>query len=182
MIMNAQKLRAAINKGAIDAPHSAVGPASVDLTLGSTFWIAKKPNILQRIFGKKLLVIPGRGIGPQMRPVINDVILAPGDTCICATHEYIKLPDWLVGEIRLKSTAGRCFLGHQLAVWIDPGFEGRITLELTNNNKYQPIQLRAGDSVAQLILDTIDYTDTPYRGRYQGDNGPRLAKGMLDAT
>jgi dCTP deaminase len=182
MIMNSQKLRAAIDKGAIDAPYSAVGPASVDLTLGHTFYVEKKPNLFNRLFGRVDLVEPGRGIGPNMRPVLNEVVLQPGDTCICATHEWISLPDWLVGEIRLKSTAGRCFLGHQLAVWIDPGFVGRITLELVNNNRYQSIKLRAGDSVAQLILDTMDRTDTPYRGRYQGDNGPRQAKAVRDAA
>ena len=182
MIMNAQKLRAAIDKGAIDAPYSAVGPASIDLTLGHTFYVEQKPSWIRRLLGRVSVVEPGRGIGPNMYPVLNEVVLQPGETCICATHEWISLPDWLVGEIRLKSTAGRCFLGHQLAVWIDPGFCGRITLELVNNNRFQPLKLRSGDSVAQLILDTMDRTDKPYSGRYQGDNGPRQAKEMRNAT
>ncbi len=176
MILNAQKLRRAIKNQTVEAPFEHVNPASIDLTLGAFFRKEKRPSLWHRITRKWGMVIPGDGIGPQVETYRNEVVLQPGETCLAFAHEWVNLPAWMTGEIRLKSTAGRCFVGHQLAVWIDPGFTGRITLELRNDNQYHAIKLRAGDRIVQLILDSIEETDTPYRGKYQGDNGVQTAK------
>jgi len=67
----------------------------------------------------------------------------------------------------------------QNAGWVDPGFEGKITLELYNANNF-PIELEAGRRICQLVFGTMDATAlSPYRGKYQGQTksvGSRVFK------
>jgi len=67
-----------------------------------------------------------------------------------------------------RSSIGRIGLFIQNAGWIDPGFEGRITLELYNASSL-PIKLQAGKRICQLVFCTMDQkAENPYQGKYQG--------------
>ena len=58
----------------------------------------------------------------------------------------------------------------QNAGWVDPGFEGKITLELYNANSL-PIKLQAGRRISQLVFCLMDQaSEKPYHGKYQGQN------------
>ena len=85
--------------------------------------------------------------------------------------EYFKLPINITAFVEGRSSLGRMGLFIQNAGWVDPGFEGEITLELYNANRCA-IELQAGRRVGQLVFATM--TDVPnniYRGKYQGQQG-----------
>lgn len=116
----------------------------------------------------------------------------PGDFILAATLETLNIPTFLACELRLKSTVARIGIGHALAVWIDPGFRGQITMELTIDGNV-PIVMQAGDIIAQLIfqpvckimdrltgqlndLAELSHVQEPYAGRYQDQIGVTEAR------
>jgi len=78
-----------------------------------------------------------------------------------------------------RSSIGRMGLFIQNAGWVDPGFEGMITLELYNANSL-PIKLQAGRRIGQFVIcEMTTPADEPYNGKYQGQNktiGSRVFK------
>lgn len=97
-------------------------------------------------------------------------VLHPGEFVLGVTEEVVHIPNNVVARIEGKSSIGRLGLAiHVTAGFIDPGFHGRITLEMVNLNKL-PIILRAGRLVAQLSFQYMTASARkPYAGRYQGD-------------
>jgi dCTP deaminase len=155
-------LELGIVKGALDIN---VGPASLDVHLGDEFRVEAKRGIAED------MVIPAVGTGPYMTRMSNFVELMPGEFCLAATREWVDLPDDISCEFRLRSTVARCGLGHALAVWVDPGFSGNITLELKNELKHHISVLNAGDRVGQLIFHRHAKTNRPYAGAYAASRG-----------
>src|SRR3954454_14218778 len=105
-------------------------------------------------------------------------ILHPGEFVLGATLERLGLPDDLVARLDGKSSLGRLGLQvHSTAGLADPGFEGQITLELSNVASL-PITIYPGMRVAQLVFERLTTpADRPYgHGRlgskYQGQTGP----------
>ncbi len=106
------------------------------------------------------------------------LVVDPGDFFLGHTLERVRIGTALVARIEGKSSYGR--LGsqvHSTAGWIDPGFEGQITLEISNNSP-MPYRLHAGVVVCQLALMRLEgHVERPYgpaRGsKYQGQTGPR---------
>jgi len=87
---------------------------------------------------------------------------------LATTREYIKLPRDLTAFVEGRSSIGRIGLFIQNAGWVDPGFEGNITLELYNANSL-PIKLKAGRRVCQLVFCKMDQAAAQsYNGKYQG--------------
>lgn len=160
MILAYQELIQLIRGGVIEAPESAVGPSSVDVTLGCEFKIEEQ--------GYEN-VIPGI-IFPRLRGVITERLdLEPGEFCLAHIREKVNLPADISAEFRLTSTEARCGIQHALAVWADCGWSGRLTLELSNALKYHSIRLSEGMRIGQLIFHKHAVSDAPYKGRYQGD-------------
>ena len=96
------------------------------------------------------------------------ITLPPHSFLLATTMEYVKLPNDLTAFVEGRSSVGRMGLFIQNAGWVDPGFEGQITLELYNANSL-PIQLQAGRRICQLVFCKMDQaTPNPYRGKYQG--------------
>lgn len=99
----------------------------------------------------------------------GDFVIHPGEAVLAQTEEVIRVPDHLVARIEGKSSLGRLFLIIHMAGYIDPGFEGVITLEMANFLGV-PIVMRPGRPIAQLSFSRMSgVPDHPYRGRYQGD-------------
>ena len=91
---------------------------------------------------------------------------------LASTMEYIKLPADVTAFVEGRSSIGRIGLFVENAGWVDPGFEGELTLELFNANR-QPIRLQAGRRICQLVFSRMDQpTSAPYRGKYQGQRKP----------
>jgi dCTP deaminase len=137
---------------------SQVQPASIDLRLGTHF-LTINENITPMIS----LDEPA-----EYREINQDVIIIPPHSFILGTTmEYINLPNNITAFVEGRSSIGRLGLFIQNAGWVDPGFEGQITLELYNANRV-PIQLKAGRRICQLVLASLDKETTPYLGKYCG--------------
>jgi dCTP deaminase len=105
-------------------------------------------------------------------------ILHPGEFVLASTYEVITLPDDVASRLEGKSSLGRLgLLTHSTAGFIDPGFSGHITLELSNVANL-PITLWPGMKIGQLcILRLTSPSERPYGSsgvgsKYQGQRGP----------
>ncbi|TAK70178.1 MAG: dCTP deaminase [Actinomycetota bacterium] len=105
-------------------------------------------------------------------------ILHPGEFALASTYEVITLPDDVAGRLEGKSSLGRLgLLTHSTAGFIDPGFSGHVTLELSNVATL-PIKLWPGMKIGQLCLFQLSsaaehpYGSAVYGSRYQGQRGP----------
>jgi len=103
--------------------------------------------------------------------------LGPGRFVLGTTQERVGLPGWLLARIEGKSSLGRLgLMVHVTAGFIDPGFEGRVTLELANLSPL-PILLWPGMKICQLSVAQLDqpalrpYGHPELKSRYQGQQG-----------
>ncbi|HEY5200567.1 MAG TPA: dCTP deaminase [Acidothermaceae bacterium] len=114
-----------------------------------------------------------------VEPAVDEpFILHPGEFVLASTYEVITLPDDVAGRLEGKSSLGRLgLLTHSTAGWIDPGFSGHVTLELSNVATL-PIKLWPGMKIGQLCLfrtsspSEFPYGSSVYGSRYQGQRGP----------
>ena len=107
-------------------------------------------------------------------------LLLPGQFVLASTMEYFSLSEDLTAFVEGRSSIGRLGLFIQNAGWVDPGFEGEITLELFNASKYA-IELQAGRRIGQLVFAQMDRPALhPYRGKYQGQRGATGSRIYLD--
>ena len=111
--------------------------------------------------------------------VADSIVLFPGEVILASTNEYLKMPRDVVADLKLKSSLGRLWLNHSLSGWIDPNFQGQVTLELQNLGPY-PRTLTAGMRIAQLVFFGMESPpEVAYgeggRGHYQGQRGATKA-------
>ena len=113
-------------------------------------------------------------------------VLHPGEFVLGSTLEILTLPDDLAGRLEGKSSLGRLgLLTHSTAGFIDPGFTGHITLELSNVANL-PITLWPGMKIGQLCLFRLSsaaehpYGSSVYGSRYQGQRGPTPSRSYLN--
>jgi dCTP deaminase len=112
-------------------------------------------------------------------------VLHPGEFVLGSTLEILSLPDDLAGRLEGKSSLGRLgLLTHSTAGFIDPGFSGHITLELSNVANL-PITLWPGMKIGQLCLFRLSsaaefpYGSSVYGSRYQGQRGPTPSRSYM---
>lgn len=105
-----------------------------------------------------------------------EVTLWPGDFILASTIERFRMPLDLTGIVHDKSTWARRGLAVQNTV-IEPGWEGWLTLELTNHGR-QPLKIQREVGIAQILFHLMDEpTQLPYEGKYQAqERGPVSAK------
>ncbi len=113
-------------------------------------------------------------------------VLHPGEFVLGSTYEIVTLPDDIAGRLEGKSSLGRLgLLTHSTAGFIDPGFSGHITLELSNVANL-PILLYPGMKIGQLCLFRLSsaaehpYGSEKYGSRYQGQRGPTPSKSFAN--
>jgi len=113
-------------------------------------------------------------------------VLHPGEFVLGSTLEVCSLPDDLAGRLEGKSSLGRLgLLTHSTAGFIDPGFTGHITLELSNVANL-PITLWPGMKIGQLCLIRLSsaaehpYGSAAAGSHYQGQRGPTPSKAYLN--
>jgi len=141
--------------GVIPFEYENVNPASIDLRIGK--------NILDLRTGTE-------------KEIEDHVVfeIVPGDAILATTVEYIKMPIDCCGVLYLKSSIARSGLDHALAGFVDPGFEGELTMEL---HSHRPVNLGAGQRIIQLVLYRMELCPSkPYSGRYQYQVGPTQAR------
>ncbi|MFI7134879.1 dCTP deaminase [Nonomuraea sp. NPDC050153] len=113
-------------------------------------------------------------------------ILHPGEFVLASTYEVVTLPDDLASRLEGKSSLGRLgLLTHSTAGFIDPGFSGHVTLELSNVATL-PIKLWPGMKIGQLCVFRLSspaehpYGSEKYGSRYQGQRGPTPSRSFRD--
>jgi dCTP deaminase len=113
-------------------------------------------------------------------------VLHPGEFVLGSTFEVVSLPDDVAGRLEGKSSLGRLgLLTHSTAGFIDPGFSGHVTLELSNVANL-PIMLYPGMKIGQLCLFRLSspaehpYGSEKYGSRYQGQRGPTPSRSFAN--
>lgn len=136
-----------------------IQPASIDCRLDRHFLVVEDRNMHMIDLNSEVLYREYEG---------DTITIPPHSFLLATTMEYIKLPNDLTAFVEGRSSIGRIGLFIQNAGWVDPGFEGQITLELYNANSL-PIRLEAGRRICQLVFCRMDQAAlSPYRGKYQG--------------
>lgn len=160
-------------------------PCSYDVTLSDEFKIYTKKqyqyepdayiDIAERRIGSGLSV---ETIDKHI--LVDGLRLEPGAFVIGSTNEYVHIPYDVAARFEGKSTNGRFGLTtHITAGFIDPGFEGNITLEIRNDNTV-PLILKPGMRIGQLCFYQLDHpVYKPYgskglKSHYQGQTGPTI--------
>ena len=136
-----------------------VQPASVDLRLGGSF----------RVFhNHRAAAIDLRDPPTNLTEEVviagdEPFVIHPGEFALGRTQEYVEIPDDIVSRIEGKSSLGRLgLIVHATAGFVDPGFKGTLTLEITNLTRV-PIKLYAGLPIAQLSFMALDApAERPY--------------------
>ncbi|GII85302.1 dCTP deaminase [Sphaerisporangium siamense] len=185
MLLSDGDIRAEIKAGRVRIdPFDAtmIQPSSVDVRLDRYFRVFENhryPHIDPSIEQAELtrLVVPEGE---------DAFILHPGEFVLASTYEVIGLPDDIAGRLEGKSSLGRLgLLTHSTAGFIDPGFEGHVTLELSNVATL-PIKLWPGMKIGQLCMFRLSspaehpYGSARYGSRYQGQRGPTPSRSFLN--
>src|SRR3954469_14795890 len=152
-----------------------VQPASIDIRLGDSF----------RVFHNHR--VTAIDLRDPPRHLTEEVVVAegepfaihPGEFVLGRTLEHVVIPDDVVARIEGKSSIGRLgLIVHATAGFVDPGFTGTLTLEITNLTRV-PIKLYAGKPIAQLSFMALDApAQRPYGHRELGSH----YQGQLEAT
>ena len=113
-------------------------------------------------------------------------IIHPNEFALATTLEYVKIPDDLVARVEGRSSMGRLGVTmHVTAGFIDPGFEGNITLEISNIGA-MPVALYPGQRVCQIVFETMTTpSEIPYghpdrNSKYMGQTSPESSRIKLD--
>ncbi len=190
-LLNDKKIREYIRKGIIKVEpfdEKLIGPASLDVRLGYRFRIFKNRNIealdpkdykenLVHVIEKEDEIIKEYTYSTVIILKDNNkpFIIHPGEFILASVYEYIKLPDFIAAQIQGRSSFARLgLIIHTSAGWIDPGYEGHLTLEIVNVNKV-PIKLYPEMRIAQLqFFELEEPCELDYKrkgGKYIGELG-----------
>ena len=82
-------------------------------------------------------------------------IVKPKQFILASTEEIVTIPPNLCAQVVLRSSAARAGWNHALAGWIDPGFSGQITLELTNQRQLADLEVHTGQRLLQLVVHQL---------------------------
>lgn len=135
-----------------------IQPASVDLRLGTHFLEIDHPkdqplNLNEMVSYKSIYS--------------STFVIPPYGFVLATTKECIELPIQFTAFVEGRSSVGRTGLFIQNAGWVDPGFQGKITLELFNANSF-PLSLEEGLRICQLVIARTDKEPSKgYTGKYQ---------------
>ena len=177
MLLSDRDIRAEVESGRVVLdPYDPVmiQPSSIDVRLDRFF----------RLFDNhKYPVIDPAQDQPDLTRLVevegdDPFVLHPGEFVLGSTYETVSLPDDIAARLEGKSSLGRLgLLTHSTAGFIDPGFTGHVTLELSNVATL-PIILWPGMKIGQLCFFRLSspsefpYGSERYGSRYQGQRGP----------
>lgn len=185
MLLSDRDIRAQIDTGRVQVEPFDTGmiqPSSIDVRMDRFFRVFENhkysvidPSVEQGELTREVEVAPNEFF-----------ILHPGEFVLASTYEIITLPDDIAGRLEGKSSLGRLgLLTHSTAGFIDPGFSGHITLELSNVANL-PVKLFPGMKIGQLCLIKLSspaehpYGSVLYGSRYQGQRGPTPSRSWMN--
>jgi len=190
MILSDQDIKKVIKEGLLvfkpSLSKDQIGPASIDLKLGATFKFFNSPrksllDIKQKIdFDAYMLT--------EVLKPSEPFILHPNHFVVAATKEYVKVPDNMILRVEGKSTLARMGILVHTAGFVDPGFEGTLTLEISNQSNL-PVALYPEMYICQIAVEYLSSpAQVPYQKRrkslYSKARGPLAAKtnNLFDKT
>ncbi|WP_273652670.1 dCTP deaminase [Cellulomonas fimi] len=181
MLLSDRDIRAELESGRVGLePYepAMLQPSSIDVRLDRFF----------RLFDNhKYPVIDPSVDQPDLTRLVEvengePFVLHPGEFVLGSTYEQVTLPDDVAARLEGKSSLGRLgLLTHSTAGFIDPGFSGHVTLELSNVATL-PILLWPGMKIGQLCFFRLTsaaeqpYGSAAYGSRYQGQRGPTASR------
>lgn len=184
MLLSDRDIRAELDTGRVVLePYEPgmVQPSSVDVRIDRYF----------RLFDNhKYPVIDPSQEQPELTrlvevPAGEAFVLHPGEFVLASTYEGVTLADDIAARLEGKSSLGRLgLLTHSTAGFIDPGFSGHVTLELSNVATL-PMKLWPGMKIGQLCFFRLSspaehpYGSTESGSRYQGQRGPTASRSYL---
>ena len=185
MLLSDRDIRSCVDSGRVRLEPwdpQMIQPSSVDVHLDRFF----------RLFNNhKYPVIDPAADQPELTRLVDvsaegSLILHPGEFVLGSTYEKVTLADDVAARLEGKSSLGRLgLLTHSTAGFIDPGFSGHVTLELSNTAT-MPIFLYPGMKVGQLCFFQLSSAaEKPYGSgasgsRYQGQRGPTASRSHLN--
>jgi dCTP deaminase len=185
VILSDRDIRAELAAGRIvidPFDPDAVQPSSVDLHLDRKF----------RVFrNTRYPYIDVREEQPDLTELVEitddePFVLHPGEFVLGSTFERVALPDDLVARLEGKSSLGRLgLLIHSTAGYVDPGWDGNLTLELSNVANL-PISLYDGMKIGQISFQRLSspversYGDPSLGSRYRGQTDPTPSRYWAD--
>lgn len=159
-----------------------IGPSSMDLRLGYEFGVLNTRKI--EMVDTKDMKKYSDYMKKEKHSTEEGVIVHPGEFILGSTLETVNVPSDLVARVEGRSSYGRLgIIVHATAGYIDPGFEGDITLEIQNLGN-APVKLYPEDRVCQIVFETMtgeaenpygEKKDTKYMGQ-TGATSSRLEK------
>jgi len=182
MIFSDRDIKKIIKKGRLifkpSLTRDQIGPASIDLKLGNVFKVfdISKQNLLDTKKGlpdKKFVISRKVKTGESF-------ILHPNSFVLTSTKEYVKVPDDVILRVEGKSTLARMGILVHTAGFVDPGFEGSLTLEISNQSDL-PVALYPNMYICQVAVEKLSSpAEVPYNKRkkslYSRSLGPVVAK------
>jgi dCTP deaminase len=185
MLLSDRDIREQLESGRVGLEPLDLGmiqPSSIDVRLDRYFRLFdnhKYPFIDPREQQDELTRLVGIQDGEPF-------ILHPGEFVLGSTYELVTLPDDIAARLEGKSSLGRLgLLTHSTAGFVDPGFSGHVTLELSNVATL-PIKLWPGMKIGQLCFIRLTspaekpYGSSEYSSRYQGQRGPTASRSHLN--
>ena len=184
MLLSDRDIRSAVDAGSVRLDPwdpAMVQPSSVDVRLDKYFRVFENhrypsidPSIEQPELTRLIEVDGGEAF-----------VLHPGEFVLASTYETVTLGPAVAARLEGKSSLGRLgLLTHSTAGFIDPGFSGHVTLELSNMATL-PVKLWPGMKIGQLCFFELTspaehpYGSPQYSSRYQGQRGPTPSRSHL---
>jgi dCTP deaminase len=136
------EIRTLCNGGGAVSPFSMefINPASIDVRLGKNLMIETPHEADLELID----------ISEYTKE--NPYLLHPGEFVLAETVEKFRIPDRISAQFVLKSSRAREGYQHLLAGWIDPGYRGRLTLEIKNIRRYHAIPLYKNMRIGQIVF------------------------------
>lgn len=184
MILSDADIRARLSRGdlkvgPLEDEALQIQPASIDVRLSDEF-VIYRPSQVSCLDPRDPHTLTAASQRLRI-PEGEAFVLHPGEFGLASTIEEVVIPRDLVATVDGRSSIGRlAVVIHATAGFIDPGFEGQITLELSNIGPI-PVKLYPGMRVAQLVFHELKSPAAlPYgveRGsNYQGQRGPQTSR------
>lgn len=160
-----------MSMGQLDEDPVALQPASVDLTLGD-HWLEPRPNISNidtRDWSLSGVWTDSRAPVEYDQTIGGSFLIPAHGFVLARTREVVKISDKLTAFVEGRSSVGRLGLCVENAGWVDPGFQGSITLELMNLLPH-PLLVHAGTRICQIVVSRmVGDTEGGYKSsKYQG--------------
>jgi dCTP deaminase len=134
----------------LERDESMINPASIDIRVGYDI-------MLEQEGGWVTESLPDEGYW-----------MAPGEFVLVNTFERIAVPNGYAVDLKLKSSTARKGFNHMLAFWVDPGWDGYLTMEIKNELSFNNLLLKPQMKFGQIVVHKLDgLAAKPYQGKYQ---------------